>query len=175
MTVRTILAVPEPVLRKRARKVEGITPEIRTLADDMVETMRVAPGVGLAAPQVGIGQRVIVVEYAEGSEDQHPEGEPPPKPDLYIMINPEITRRSRTKVTGVEACLSVPGFAGEVDRHTEVVVKGFNTHGDPIRIRAKGWLARIFQHEIDHLDGIVYVDRADKVWEIRPEDTTDNV
>jgi peptide deformylase len=175
MTVRTILAVPAPVLRKRARNVEGITPEIRTLADDMVETMRAAPGVGLAAPQVGVGLRVIVVEYAEGSEEPRKEGEPPPKPELYILVNPEITRRSRAKVTGDEACLSVPGFSGEVERHADVVVKGHNLHGAPIRIRAKGWLARIFQHEIDHLDGVLYVDRASKMWEIKPEDIQDNV
>ena len=175
MSVRMIVAVPAPVLRKRARKVGGVTPEIRTLVDDMVETMRAAPGVGLAAPQVGVSLRVIVVEYAEGSEEPRPAGEPEPVPELYVLINPEITRHSRAKVTGVEACLSVPGFSGEVERSGEVVVKGYNTHGAPIRIRAKGWLARIFQHEIDHLDGVLYVDRASKVWEIKPEDTKENV
>ena len=184
MTVREIRTDPFPVLRKKARKVTTVTAEIRRLIDDMVETMRAAPGVGLAAPQVGVGQRVITVEYAEEPEtkpeEAAPEKEgveavPPPKPVLYILINPEITRVSSEKVTGIEACLSVPGFAGEVERHAEVVVKGFNPKGSPVRIKAKGWLARIFQHEIDHLDGVLYVDRAAKVWEIRPEDAKDNV
>jgi peptide deformylase len=174
MTVNEIRAVPEPVLRKKARKVAGITSEIRRLIDDMVETMRAAPGVGLAAPQVGIGLRVIVVEYAEEKADRAAD-EPPPASVLYVLINPEITRSSRGKETGIEACLSVPGFSGDVERHQEVVVKGFNGKGAPVRIRAKGWLARIFQHEIDHLDGVLYVDRASKVWEIKPEDIKDNV
>ena len=182
MTVREILSEPNPALRKKAKKVEKVTSEIRRLIDDMVETMRDAPGVGLAATQIGVGQRVITVEYAEEPEAEEPakepaEGEtpPPPEPVLYILINPEITRASQEKISGIEACLSVPGFAGEVERHVEVVVKGFNPQGAPVRIKAKGWLARIFQHEVDHLDGILYVDRAEKVWEIRPEDPSDNV
>jgi len=183
MTVREILSEPNPVLRKKAKKVAKVTAEIRRLINDMVETMRDAPGVGLAATQIGVGHRVITVEYAEEQETEEPEKEPaegetpppPPKPVLYILINPEITRASREKIAGIEACLSVPGFAGEVERHVEVIVKGFNPQGAPVRIKAKGWLARIFQHEIDHLDGILYVDRADKVWEIRPEDPSDNV
>jgi peptide deformylase len=178
MTVREIRAEPDPVLRKKARKVAAVTPEIRRLIDDMVDTMRDAPGVGLAAPQVGVSQRVITVEYAEAPEPPPAEGEPPPPPPepvLYIVINPEISRASREKVSGIEACLSVPGFAGEVERNVEVVVKGFNAKGDPIRIKANGWLARIFQHEIDHTNGVLYVDRATKMWEVRPEDVQDNV
>jgi peptide deformylase len=182
MTVREILSEPNPVLRKKAKKVAKVTSEIRKLIDDMIETMRAAPGVGLAAPQIGVGQRVITVEYAEEPEEpagKEPAAEepPPPSPEpvLYVLIDPEITRASREKIIGVEACLSVPGFAGEVERHVEVVVKGYNPQGAPVRIKAKDWLARIFQHEIDHLDGILYVDRAEKVWEIRPEDPKDNV
>jgi peptide deformylase len=182
MTVREIITEPNPLLRKKAKKVAKVTTEIRRLIEDMVETMRVAPGVGLAANQIGILQRVITVEYAEepaaeatADEPAEEEAPPPPEPVLYMLVNPEITRRSREKVAGIEACLSVPGFAGEVERHVEVVVKGFNPQGAPVRIKAKGWLARIFQHEIDHLDGILYVDRADKVWEIRPEEMKENV
>ncbi len=175
MTVWEIRTEPDPVLRKKAREVKTVTAEIRRLIDDMVETMRAAPGVGLAATQVGVGQRVITVEYAEEPEKELAEGEPPPKPVLFILINPEITRASREKIAGIEACLSVPGFAGEVERNVWVVVKGFNPQGSPVRIKAKGWLARIFQHEIDHLDGILYVDRATKVWEIKPEETKENV
>jgi peptide deformylase len=152
--------------------VASITPEIRALMDDMLDTMREAPGVGLAAPQVGVSKRVIVVEYAElpDAEDQ-----PAPTPKQYMLANPEIVRRSRTMVIGTEACLSVPGFTGQVERHTEVTVEGLNAHGDQVRIRARGWLARIFQHEIDHLDGILFTDRATKVVEIRPDEARDNV
>lgn len=178
MTVLEIRTEPDPVLRRKAKKVPAITSEIRRLVDDMIETMRAAPGVGLAAVQVGVGQRVITVEYAEEPETEPEEGEPPPPPPepvLYVLINPEITRSSRGKVAGIEACLSVPGFAGEVERNTEVVVKGHNVQGAPVRIKAKGWLARIFQHEIDHLNGILYVDRATKVWEIKPGEMEDKV
>jgi peptide deformylase len=175
MALREIRTVPDPVLRKNARKVAMVSAETRRLLEDMVETMRAAPGVGLAATQVGVGQRVIVVEYADEPDEKPPEGAPPPKPVLFTLINPEITRTSRQKVSGIEACLSVPGFAGEVERHWEVVVKGFNAKGSPVRIRAKGWLARIFQHEIDHINGILFVDRAGKVWEVRSEEAKDNV
>jgi peptide deformylase len=175
MALREIRSLPDPVLRKKAHKVAAISAETRRLIDDMVDTMRAAPGVGLAAPQVGIGQRVIVVEYADELEEPAPEGGPPAAPALYALINPEITRASRKKISGIEACLSVPGFAGEVERHEEVVVKGFNAKGTPVRIRAKGWLARIFQHEIDHINGILFVDRASKVWEVGSEEAKDNV
>jgi peptide deformylase len=175
MTMREIRTEPDPVLRRKAKKVSAVDGEIRRLIEDMIETMRAAPGVGLAATQIGVGLRVITVEYAEEPEGGLPEGEPPPQPALYTLIDPEVTRASREKVAGIEGCLSVPGFAGEVERHVEVVVKGFNAQGAPVRIKAKGWLARIFQHEIDHLNGILYVDRATKVWEIKPEDTQENV
>jgi peptide deformylase len=175
MTLREIRTLPDPVLRKNAKRVAMVSSETRRLIEDMVDTMRTAPGVGLAATQVGVSQRVIVVEYADEPDESPPEGAPPTKPVLYALINPEITRSSRKKVSGIEACLSVPGFAGEVERSEEVVVKGFNAKGSPVRIRAKGWLARIFQHEVDHINGILFVDRAAKVWEVRSEDAKDNV
>lgn len=175
MTLREIRTLPDPVLRKNAKKVAMVSSETRRLIEDMVDTMRAAPGVGLAATQVGVSQRVIVVEYADEPDESPPEGAPPLKPLLYALINPEITRSSRKKVSGIEACLSVPGFAGEVERSEEVVVKGFNAKGSPVRIRAKGWLARIFQHEVDHINGILFVDRAAKVWEVRSEEAKDNV
>jgi peptide deformylase len=157
MARRPVVIIPDPVLRKKARKVTEFGPEIQTLIDDMVDTMRAEPGVGLAAPQVGISQRVIVVEYGDDEDEERP-------PKLYAVINPEYVRKSTTKVTGVEGCLSIPGYIGSVERHESLVVKGLNRHGQPIRIRAHGWLARIFQHEIDHLDGVLFVDLADKVW-----------
>jgi peptide deformylase len=165
MAVREIVTLPEPVLRKKARKVTDFGPELQTLIDDMVETMRVAPGVGLAAPQVNASVRVIVVEY--GEEDEEEKAPVPPK--LYTVVNPEITRFSNESEVGSEGCLSIPGFAGDVDRPLAVTVKGLNRRGQPIRIKAEGWLARIFQHEIDHLDGVLFVDRAERVWKLEGE------
>ncbi len=159
MAIREIVTTPEPVLRKKARKVTDFGPDLQKLVDDMVETMREAPGVGLAAPQVNVSQRVIVVEY--GKEDDE---EAPLK--LYAMVNPEITHSSSETVLGNEGCLSVIGFQGEVERAEEVTVKGMNRRGKPVKVKAKGWLARIFQHEIDHLDGVLFVDKATKVWKV---------
>jgi len=161
MPVREIVVVPNPVLRAKARKVPAVTPQIQALIDDMVETMRQAPGVGLAAPQVGVALRVIVVEYAEPSED--PEAEPKP-PKLYAVVNPEITRQSETTVPGNEGCLSIPTYFGSVERREVVTVKGLDRHGRAFKLKAKGWLARIFQHEIDHVDGVLFTDRTEKVW-----------
>jgi len=159
MTVREILTSENQTLRVKAQKVRGFTSHLQTLIDDMIETMRAAPGVGLAATQVGAGQRVIVVEYAEPSEEPDKPANPP---KLYVLVNPEIVRHST--VLGNEACLSVPGFFGEVERYQSATVKGLNRHGRPVRVKAGGWLARIFQHEIDHLDGILYIDRAKRMW-----------
>ncbi len=162
MAIRKIVTLPEPVLRRKARKVTDFGPELQTLIDDMVETMREAPGVGLAAPQVDVPLRVIVVEF--GSEEDE---EVPPK--LYTVVNPEITRAGKETEIGTEGCLSIPGFVGDVDRPLGVTIKGLNRHGKPMRIKAHGWLARIFQHEIDHLDGILFPDRADRVWKLEEE------
>jgi peptide deformylase len=165
MAVREIVSLPEPVLRKKARKVTDFGPELQTLIDDMVETMRVVPGVGLAAPQVNASWRVIVVEY--GEEDEEEKTANPPK--LYTVVNPEITRFSKESELGSEGCLSIPGFAGDVERPLAVTIKGLNRRGQPIRIKAEGWLARIFQHEIDHLDGVLFIDRAERVWKLEGE------
>lgn len=162
MTVLPIVSVPDPVLRRKARPVTTFDDQLQTLIDDMIETMRAAPGVGLAAPQVNVGLRLIVVEY--GEEDE--QGNEGPK-KLYVMANPEIVRRSAETEHGVEGCLSVPGLLGEVERTLAITVKGLNRRGQPVRVQAKGWLARIFQHEIDHLDGVLFTDRATRIW--RPE------
>ena len=163
MPVRQIIHHPAQVLRRKARKVTAFTPELQNLIDDMVETMREAPGVGLAAPQVDLSLRVIVVEYPEKEDAE----DAPLK--LYTVVNPEITRFSEDSEVGPEGCLSIPGFAGDVERPYAVTVKGQNRQGKSIRIQAKGWLARIFQHEIDHLDGILFIDRAEKVWKLEEE------
>jgi peptide deformylase len=164
MPLRKIITVPEPVLRRRAHKVTDFGADLQALIDDMVETMRAAPGVGLAAPQVNVSQRVIVMEYGDEEDEQVPAR-------LYIVVNPEIVRPSQEIEKGTEACLSIPGFLGEVERVASLTVKGQNRHGQPIRIKAKGWLARIFQHEIDHLDGVLFTDRA--LWVRKIEDGED--
>jgi peptide deformylase len=158
MAIREIVTLPQPVLRHKARKVSDFGPGLQNLVDDMIETMRQAPGVGLAAPQVDEPTRLIVVEYGDEEDEEAP-------PKLYVMVNPEITRASQETLLGTEGCLSIPGVQGEVERLAAVTVKGLNRHGKPMTVKAKGWLARIFQHEIDHLDGILFVDRADKLWQ----------
>ncbi|TFH34744.1 MAG: peptide deformylase [Anaerolineales bacterium] len=166
MTVREIVTPPNPTLRKKAARVRAVTAQTRALVDDMIETMRVAPGVGLAAPQVDVSQRVIVVEYAEYAEDaEETEAEETP-PKLYVVINPEIVRASPETVLGTEGCLSLPGIMGEVERQEWVTVKGLDRNGNPFKKKARGWLARIFQHEIDHLDGILFIDHALQVWRV---------
>ncbi len=120
---------------------------------DMVETMRAAPGVGLAAPQIGVLQRVIVIEYEER---------------LYELINPEITWMSDERLVADEGCLSIPGYVGAVERAGKVRVRAKTDKGRTTNIDAEGWLARIFQHEIDHLDGILYPDRMAPGERLRP-------
>jgi len=163
MTVRPIITLPDPLLRRKAHKVNRFDKNLLELIDDMVETMRNEPGVGLAAPQINVPSRVIVVEWGDEEDEEAPK-------KLYTIINPEITKISPDMVSGVEGCLSVPGLVGEVERYHEVTVKGMNRHGQPTKVRAGGWLARIFQHEIDHLNGIVFTDRATRVWQPKEEE-----
>jgi peptide deformylase len=174
MGLRTIVTLPDPILRRKARPVSAFDKNLQTLVDDMIETMRQAPGVGLAAPQVGIGERVIVVEYAEPPEEEDEEQEEV-KPRLYVMVNPEIVKASEETVLGVEGCLSIPGLVGEVERYSTIHIKGLNRRGQPMKVKAEGWLARIFQHEIDHVNGVVFPDRATRVWKPEPDEEEDLV
>ena len=166
MTLRKIVTLPDPVLRRKAHPVKKFDKELGTLIDDMVETMREAPGVGLAAPQIGLSERLLVIEYYEREEDEEIEDAPM---KVWAVINPEIVKASEEKVIGVEGCLSIPGLLGEVERHAEVHVKYLNKQGKPMKIKAKGWLARIFQHEIDHLNGVLFTDLATRVWQPQQE------
>jgi peptide deformylase len=133
--------------------------------------MRAAPGVGLAAPQVAVSQRLAVIEYADELPADAPEGTEPPKPKLYVIVNPEITARSEAMVEGAEGCLSLPGIYANVLRHETVTVKALNRKGKPIKIKAQGWLARIFQHEIDHLEGVLFIDKASKIWRAEAQES----
>ncbi len=163
MSVREIITLPHPTLKRKARAVKDFGKDLQSLIDDMLETMREAPGVGLAAPQVNVPERVIVVEFGDEDDEDAPL-------QLYTLANPEIVRESEERVIGTEGCLSIPGFVGDVLRATEVTVKAQNRRGQPTKIKAKGWLARIFQHEIDHLNGILFVDKAERVYRPEPEE-----
>lgn len=170
MAVREIVVVETgaPILREKARKVSRVDASVQALIDDMVETMREAPGVGLAAPQVGVGLRVIVVEAPPDEDD-------PQSGKLYAVVNPELVKVSAEVEEGEEGCLSIPGWNGLVDRHAWVVVKGLDREGREFRIRARGFVARVFQHEMDHLDGVLFTDRItgkDKLWRIGDKDKT---
>ncbi|MCX6066970.1 MAG: peptide deformylase [Chloroflexi bacterium] len=170
MTVLEIVTVPDQVLRKKAKTITKFDEKLQTLIDDMVETMRAAPGVGLAAPQVGVLERLIVVEYYENEdaeEDEDDEEAGPAPKRLYTIVNPEITRKSVDMEEGDEGCLSIPGYLGKVERHLAITVKGQTRHGQPVTLKLKDWTARIFQHEIDHLEGILFTDLATKIW--KPE------
>lgn len=169
MALRTIVTIPDPVLRRKAHKVTEFDKDLQTLIDDMIDTMREAPGVGLAAPQIGVSQRVIVIEYGDDENEEAPK-------KLFTLVNPEIVSGSEELVEGMEACLSIPRIQGEVERHEKLIVKAINRHCKPVKLKLSGWLARIFQHEIDHLEGILFTDRAARVWRLREdEEVADNV
>ncbi|HLN61248.1 MAG TPA: peptide deformylase [Symbiobacteriaceae bacterium] len=155
MAILEIVKDPAPVLRKKAKPVTKVNASIRQLLDDMAETMYKAPGVGLAAPQVGVSKRIIVI-------DPHDE-----TTGLLQLINPEIVHQEGW-VQGTEGCLSVPGYVGEVYRYEKVKVVALDRNGRKVYFDAEGWLARIFQHEIDHLDGIMYTDKCQNLREVEP-------
>lgn len=158
MAIREVVKLPQPILRKRSNKVTNFEHDFQLLVDDMVATMRDEPGVGLAAPQVNVSLRLIVVEYPEDDTKENT----PPK--LFVVANPEFSKMSDEKIFGIEGCLSVPNILGDVERSTEVTVVGLNRYGKKQTIKAQGWLARIFQHEVDHINGILFVDRAQKLY-----------
>jgi len=156
MAILSILSSDNPVLRQKAKRVPAIDGSIQRLIDDMIETMQAAPGLGLAAPQVGVSLRVIVIQL--------PEKEP------FALINPEVVRKSGEREV-VEGCLCVPGYQGTIKRSLSVTVKGQNRQGKNVRRKAKELLAQVLEHEIDHLDGTLYIDHVegmDKLYRIEP-------
>ena len=142
--IRKILRFPNPLLRKKCKAVKRVTPEIVRLIKDMIETMQAAPGVGLAAPQVGELIRVIVADVGEGP---------------IALVNPKIVEKSGSQ-TFTEGCLCLPGVEAPVERASHVVAKGLDRAGKKVKIEAKGLLATVLQHEVDHLDGFVFIDRV---------------
>lgn len=163
MAVRSIILADDPTLRKKSRKVKTFGEALQVLIDDMVETMRATNGIGLAAPQIGVLERVIIIQLPEDEED-------PQSGKLFALCNPQIVR-AEGEEEGEEGCLCLPGYVGEIKRATSVTVKAQDRRGKNVRIKAEGLLARVFQHEIDHLDGMLFIDRVespDKIQRIAP-------
>ncbi len=146
--IRPILRYGADALDATARPVDDFGPGLQKVIDDMIETMYAAPGVGLAAPQVGLALRVFVADTSSGRSTS----------DLVVLVNPEIVEQEGTQ-REEEGCLSLPGFTARVDRPTCVVLKGLDRDGTPVRLEGEGLRARLFQHELDHLDGSLFVDR----------------
>ena len=158
MAILTIRTLPDPVLRQKAKRVRTIDGSIQKLIDDMIETMHYVHGIGLAAPQVGISLRVIVIGI--------------PDEEYLVLVNPKIVKSSGEQFV-TEGCLSVPGYYGEIKRAESVTAKGLNRNGKEIRVKAGGFLAQVLEHEIDHLNGLLYIDYLESMRElhnIRPEE-----
>lgn len=166
MAIRQVLYADDPRLRQKAKQVKQFGPALKALADDMLETMHAANGLGLAAPQIGVLQKLFVAHLPKNEED-------PQSGKDFVLVNPQIVQASPERVEGVEGCLSIPSWYGRVERAEWVVVKALNVHGKPVRIKAHGMLARVFQHEIDHLNGVLFVDHIRKpedLWQELPEE-----
>jgi len=146
MTVKRVRVLPDPVLRRKAKRVSTINSSIKKLIADMTETMHAAPGVGLAAPQIGVSLRVVVI-CMPGEEN-------------VALINPKVIKKKGERLV-IEGCISVPGYYGEVKRAESVVAKGLDPSGNEIRIKGEGLLAQALEHEIDHLNGILYIDHIE--------------
>lgn len=160
MAVLPIHTLPDPVLKQKAKKVKTIDGSIKKLINDMTETLKASPGrVGLAAPQVGISLRVIVIGL--------------PEEEAIVLVNPEIVRKRGERLVD-EGCLSVPGYFGQIKRAESVTAKGRDQNGKEVRIKAEGLLAQALEHEIDHLNGLFYLDHLesmDTLHKIEPEET----
>jgi len=140
-----IIRYPNPILRKKSKAVKKVDAKIRKLIDYMIETLHAAPGVGLAAPQIGESIRLIVVDIGEGA---------------FALVNPKIKERNKTLQTFDEGCLCLPGIIGPVSRPSRIIVEGLDRNGEKMTIEAEGFFATVLQHEIDHLEGIVFLDRV---------------
>lgn len=148
MALRPILQIPDPVLRQVAKPVEAINDELQTVIDDMFETMYEAPGIGLAAPQIGLSRRLVVMDCADKDSE----------PEPITMINPELTWLSEELTAHEEGCLSIPEYYEEVERPAECKVRFLDRTGETVELEAEGLLAVCIQHEIDHLDGKLFID-----------------
>lgn len=166
MAVRPILTAENPLLRRKSKKVTQFGQSLRDLVRDLFDTLHAARGLGLAAPQIGVLERVFIVQLPAEYDEQ---GQKLAPAQSYVLVNPEIVKAQGAEEME-EGCLSVPGYRGLVKRATNVTIKGQDLHGKPVRYRAEGLLAQAFQHELDHLDGILYLDRLEgpgKLWRIQ--------
>jgi peptide deformylase len=143
---------PDPILREKAKRIKTFDAALRKLAADMFETMHTSNGVGLAAPQIGLSIRLLVAELVPNKEENEPGFK-------VALVNPEIVKKDNEMLQGYEGCLSIPGWIGEVPRHASVTVKAQTPEGKEVRLKAHDYFARVLQHEIDHLDGILFTDR----------------
>ncbi len=173
MPLLKIINPSNPILRKKAARVTVLGGRLQTLIDDMIETMKAAPGVGLAAPQVAQSLRLFVACLDEdpGAGDNTDAPQSPDQPGLgrtHVMINPKITRFFGEGVVGTEACLSIPEYLGDVSRPYGIIIKYLDRHGQKRKLRTHGWMARVLQHEYDHLDGVLFIDKSEKVWHSEP-------
>lgn len=153
MTILPMVDYNNPVLRQKAKRVSSIDGAIAQLIDDMVETMREVGGVGLAAPQIGVPLRIAVIEL--------------PDEEIIVLVNPKIVKRSGERQIE-EGCLSIPGYRGEIQRSEKVTVKGLDRFGREIRIKGEGLLAQALEHELDHLDGTLYIDHLESIDKLTP-------
>lgn len=171
MAVKKIIYAGDERLRQKAKKIKQFTPGLKHLAEDMLETMRAHQGVGLAGPQIGVMLRIFVAEIPPPESDEE---EPHPQSGVtYVLINPEIVKTARDMVEGQEGCLSMPTWYGKVDRPEWVQVKAQDINGRKIKLKVGNLLARIFLHEIDHLNGMLFIDHItdpEKLWQVLPED-----
>ncbi len=156
MALRSILVIPEPKLRQVSETIGTIDAAVRTLADDMLETMYKAPGIGLAAPQIGVLKRLMVIDVAKRRDEEA-------KPEPLVFINPVITWSSQERSVYEEGCLSIPDYYEEVERPAVVHVSFLDRDGKPKSIEADGILATCIQHEIDHLDGVLFIDHISRL------------
>ena len=165
MSKLPIVTIPAAGLREKTRPVTRFDADLQRLIDDMVDTMRQANGVGLAAPQIGLPIKLAVIETLPEEDDDGNEIEG--TRDLFVVVNPEIYWMSKETMKGLEGCLSIPGYIGEVERAESIRVRGLDRHGRKFRRRFDDWTARIFQHEIDHLNGELYIDKLtgpENIW-----------
>jgi peptide deformylase len=165
MSQLPIVSIPDKILRQKTRPVTRFDADLQRLIDNMIETLREANGVGLAAPQIGQPIQLAVILTLPEEDDEGNEIED--TRELFVIINPEIFWRSKEMTKGIEGCLSIPGYLGEVERHESVRVRGLDRHGRKLRLRLYDWTARIFQHEIDHLNGELYIDKLtgpENIW-----------
>jgi len=168
MSVRQIVFSNDPMLHEPSRRVRRIDERVEELIDDMIVTMREANGIGLAAVQVGVPERVVVIEVPVLPEEEE-ERQEPPETERYVLINPEVVEASDELDEGIEGCLSIPRWVGEVERHRTVVVEAVDQHGRDVRLEAEGLLARVLQHETDHCEGVLFIDRIEdpeKIWSV---------